>query len=100
MKHNYNQKCKEELHLLYFHDGKMETMAIDDEKIMAQVRRIFGVKEKPKRVWSPWKDYGNTVVGLTTSHQELLKRQMDYRECEVPSIRQIRLFCWSRSCGV
>lgn len=66
MKHNYNQKCKEELHLLYFHDGKMETMAIDDEKIMAQVRRIFGVKEKPKRVWSPWKDYGNTVVGLTT----------------------------------
>ena len=66
MKHNYNQKCKEELHLLYFHDGKMETMAIDDEKLMAQVRRIFGVKEKPKRVWSPWEDYGVTTVGLTT----------------------------------
>ena len=66
MKHNYNQKCKEELHLLYFHDGKTETLAIDDEKIMEQVRKIFGVKEKPKRVWSPWKDYTVTTVGLTT----------------------------------
>ena len=64
--HNYNKKCKEKLHLLYFHDEKMETIEIDDEKIMAQVRRIFGVKEKPKRVWSPWKDYGTTTVGWVT----------------------------------
>lgn len=66
MNHNYNKKCKEELHLLYFHDGKMETMSINDERIMEQVRRIFGVKEKPKRVWSPWQGYGDAVVGLTT----------------------------------
>ena len=66
MKHNFNKKCKEELLLLYFHDGKMETMAIDDEKIISQVRKIFGVKEKPKRVWSPWQDYTVKTVGLTS----------------------------------
>lgn len=66
MKHNYNNKCKEELHLLYFHDGKTEAFVIDDEKIMSDVRKIFGVKEKPKRVWSQWEDYGFMTVGLTT----------------------------------
>ena len=66
MKHNYNKKCKEELHLLYFHDGKMDAFVIDDEKIMSEVREIFGVKEKPKRVWSQWEDYSYTTVGLMT----------------------------------